>query len=136
MTALSTFSNLDLLRAYTAQFAVELGPDDEFLPHEPINAADAAELVRKWSTGSVVSELYPPEEAHDIRWSALAALADDYGVPVDEFLGAVHFVSQHNGAYKDVPRLADRIGCAMGEITRVLGAFSELVERARGTETP
>jgi hypothetical protein len=132
MSTLSTFSNLDLLRAYTARFGVELGPDDEFLPHEPINAADAAELVQKWSTGSVVHELDPPEKAQDTIWSVLAALADDYGVPVDEFLGAVHFVSQHNGAYKDVPHLADRIGYAIGEITRVLGAFSELVKK----ETP
>jgi hypothetical protein len=123
-----TFSSLDLLRAYTAQFdgAEYNETDDKFLPHEPINAADAAELVRKWSTGSVSNPTGDPK--NDRTWTLLQSLADDYGVPVDEFLGAVHFVSQHNGAYKCVPRLEDRIGCAMGEITRVLGAFSELVE--------
>ena len=51
------FSSLDLLRAYTAQFdSAELGPDDEFLPHEPISADAAAELVTKWKTGSVASQ--------------------------------------------------------------------------------
>ncbi|MCA2265198.1 hypothetical protein [Mycobacterium marseillense] len=59
-------------------------------------------------------------------WSVLAELTDDYGVPIDEFLGAVWFVSQHNSAYKHVPRLPDQIGCALGEITRVLIAFGEL----------
>ena len=123
----SMFSNLDILRAYTAQFdGAELRPDDEFLPHEPINVANAAELVQKWKTGSV---RYPSEELDDDAWSMLAITAEDFGVPIDEFLGAVHFVSQHNGAYKHV-RVADQIGCAMGEIIRVLGAFRNL-ERQR-----
>ena len=122
----STFSSLDLLRAYTSQFCVELGPDDEPLPHEPIHAADATELVQKWKTGSA---LYPSEELDDDAWSVLSRMADDYGIPLDEFLGAVHFVALHNGAYKDVPSIEDQIGCALGEITRVLGAFTKLVER-------
>jgi hypothetical protein len=126
----SRFNNLDVLRAYTARFdGAELGPDDEFLPHEPINAAAAAELIRKWSTGSVSNPTMNPK--NDLIWSVLAQMADDYKVPLDEFLGAVHFVAQHNGAYKRLGA-PDQVGFAMGEITRVLAAFSEL---AAGNET-
>ena len=57
-------------------------------------------------------------------------MANEYGVPLDEILGAIWFVSQHNGAYKNI-RVPDQIGCAVGEITRVLGAFRELTERQR-----
>jgi hypothetical protein len=127
MSETSTFSSLDLLRAYTAQFAVELGPDDEFLPHGPINAADAAELITKWTTGSVGNPTGDPKD--DRTWTVLQCIADEFDVPLDEFLGAAHFVSQHNGAYKYAPHISDPIGCAMGEITRVLGAFRELVEK-------
>jgi hypothetical protein len=124
-------TNLDLLRSYTAQFGIELGPDDEFLPHQPINADDAAELVQKWRTGSrLVDIVGGPEKHNDLAWSVFQQYADDYEIPLDEFLGAVHFVSQHNGAYKYLPRIADQIGCAMDEVTRVLAAVTELREKS------
>lgn len=119
--------NLDVLRAYTRQFAVELDAENEdFLPHQPIEAAEAAELVRKWSFGSVNNPTGDPR--NDKTWTLLQAMADDYGIPIDEFLGAVWFVAQHNGAYKDVQPIRDQIGCAMGEVIRVLQTVSELRE--------
>jgi len=117
-------NNLDVLRAYTAQFGVQLGPDDEFLPHEPISGDAAAELVSKWSTGSVVNP--SGDSGNDLVWSMLQAYADSYEVPLDEYLGAIWFVSQHNGAYKRAPLIQDQIGCAVGEVTRVLDAFRQL----------
>ena len=121
------FSSLDMLREYTAQFGVNYDEStDTFLPHEPISGDAAAELIRTWSTGSVANPTADPK--NDRIWDMLAELADDYAVPLDEFLGAVWFVSRHNGAYKLVPHVQDQVGCAMGEIQRVLGAFRELIE--------
>lgn len=57
MTTATT--NLDVLRAYTAQFGVEVGPDETFMPHEPVSADAAAEVVRNWVTGSVTSGVTP-----------------------------------------------------------------------------
>ena len=54
-------------------------------------------------------------------------IADDHKLPIDELLGAIWFVAQHNGAYKQVPDEQDQIGCAVGEILRVLGTFDQLV---------
>ena len=62
-------NHLDVLRAYTAQYAAELGPDDEPLPHTPIDAGAAAELINKWSAGSVGNPSRNP--ADERTWDAL-----------------------------------------------------------------
>lgn len=122
-------NSLDVLRTYTAHYdgAEYDEANDTFLPHEPINAVDAVELVRKWQSNSV---LEPGDKHDDLTWSVLQRFADDYGVPIDEFIGAVHYIAEHNGAYAKVG-IADQIGCAMGEVLRVLSTFNALLEAAQ-----
>jgi len=115
------FSSLDMLREYTAQFGVPApGTDDEFPPHKPIGGDEAHELIRWWSIDSVANPASDPR--HERTWDALQGIADDYELPLDEFLGAVWFVAHHNGAYTRLDA-KNRIGCALGEIERVMEAF-------------
>lgn len=64
-----------------------LGTDDELLPHAPISGDAAAELITEWCSGSVANPTGNPRD--DGPWDMLQHMADDYEVPLDEFLGAI-----------------------------------------------
>ena len=136
---MTNFSAVDVLRAYTRQFESghALDEDGNIIEHhhQPADAARAGEFVQKWSAegdGTAMRELnlalHEKTGTEVDWWAPVAAIAEDYDVPLDEFIGAVLYVAEHNGAYGRLPR--DQMGCAVGEIVRVLSAVKELIDPA------